>query len=317
VLSALDTALGEEVAWVATANVFPLIVMGCDERYAFPLAVTILSALRASKTPLRIVVLGDKISSRAKGMLSKIAARYAAKSFEIIDVDLQDFSKHYPGSPHLSAAAFSRLLIPGLLPAEDRCIWLDSDLLIHRDLQELWDVDLHGKPVGAVQCYHVSSVGAPHGIPYVEQAKASPLLPYFNSGIMLLDLNAWRRDGIDSQINDFLRQYGNRLNAADQDALNGVLMNRWHSLPGYWNDQQAANRKPKSARLEMKIRHFSGPQKPWNSGLFDQDCKQWLRCAAETGYYAPLRFVFWRLRRFDSVMRDSASNWLRSRGWMR
>jgi lipopolysaccharide biosynthesis glycosyltransferase len=134
---------------------------------------------------------------------------------------------------------------------------------------------------------------------------------------MLLDLALWRQQGIEGQTTAFLEQYGNQLNGADQDVLNGVLMNRWHSLPGYWNDQEAANRKPRHGASEKNIRHFSGPQKPWDSGLFDPDCRQWLSIASETGFHSPLEFALWRSRRFCTVLRGTGSNWLRTKGWMR
>ena len=293
----------------------PLIVMGCDERYCFPLAAAMFSALSSAKTPLRVVILSDRISAESKAVLAEVAQRGGAKSFQIVDVDIKAFSQHDRGSAHLSVAAFSRLLISTLLPEENRCLWVDSDVLVCRDLGELWNVDLQGKTVGAVQCYYVPNVGNPHGIPYVKEASDLPEVPYFNSGIMVLDLDAWRRAGIDSQIQSFLNEFGNRLNAADQDVLNGVFLNRWQPLPGYWNDQEAANRKANPAG-EM-IRHFSGPQKPWNSGLFDSDCKNWLRCAKRSGYYPPLRFAWWRLQRLRKVLRGTTTNFVKRRGWMR
>jgi lipopolysaccharide biosynthesis glycosyltransferase len=293
---------------------FPLIVMGCDERYALPLAVAMYSALRSTKSGLRVTILCDQITEPTKCKLAKAAARGKARAFDTIDVELKAFTQHNPGYSHLSAAMYSRLLIPSLLPAEPRCIWLDSDVLVQRDLNQLWETDLHGLPVGAVTCYYVPTVGEPHGIPYMKEAALAPTLPHFNSGIMLLDLDRWRAEATDQKVADFIQNYGSQMKG-DQDLLNGVFLNRWHACPGYWNDQEALNRKSPAKNPEPNIRHFSGPLKPWNSGLLDADCRRWLKLAAQTGFYSPLEFARWRMNRLKTVLHNTGQNWLKARGF--
>jgi lipopolysaccharide biosynthesis glycosyltransferase len=292
-------------------NKSPLIVMSCDERYAFPLAVTMVSALRHATSPLRIKVLCDRVSPATKSLLSQIALRNSAGSFQAIDVDLRPFAKHPLGEPYVTITSFARLLIPSLLPMESRCIYLDCDLLVRRDLTDLWNTDLHGNAIGAVQCYHVRTIGAKFGIPFVAEAKRNPSLPYFNSGVMIMDLDAWRNARIDSQTEQFLNQYGNRLTGADQDTLNGVLINRWQPIASCWNDQEASNKRKKSSPISA-IRHFSGPHKPWNSGLVDVDCRQWLACALQAGFHTGPKMFWWRCCRLALVLRSTTRNWFRS-----
>jgi lipopolysaccharide biosynthesis glycosyltransferase len=292
---------------------YPLIVMGCDERYAFPLAVAMYSALRAAKGNLRVTILCDQMSEPIKSKLGKAAARGKAKAFETIDVDLKSFTQHNAGYSHLSAAMYSRLLIPALLPNESRCIWLDSDVLVRRDLNELWNTDLAGLPVGAVTCYYVPTVGHAHGIPYVKEAIESPTSPHFNSGILLMDLDRWRSDNTDEKVAEFIKTYGSQMKG-DQDLLNAIFLNRWHACPGHWNDQEAFNQKSEAARAEPAIRHFSGPLKPWNSGLLDGDCRQWLKAASQTWFFPPMEFAQWRMLRLKKVLHVTGANWLKARG---
>lgn len=300
-----------------SANTSPLIVMSCDEQYAFPLSVAMVSALRHSKAPLRIVVLCDRVSAATKSLLREIARRNGAGSFETVDADLRPFADHPLGEPYVTVTSFSRLLIAALLPAEPRCIYLDCDLLVRADLSEPWNTDLRGNVVGAVQCYHVRTLGAKFGIPFAPQAKADPSLPYFNSGVMVMDLDRWRNEGISIQTSAFLKQYGSRLTGADQDTLNGVLIKRWHPLASRWNDQEAANKRNRraggsSVSAEPAIRHFSGPHKPWNSGLIDADCREWLSCALRTGFYNGPALMWWRLHRFALVLASTSRNWFKS-----
>lgn len=54
---------------------------------------------------------------------------------------------------------FARYLIPSLLPENvERVIYLDQDVLVQKDLAELWDVDMEGHPIAAASAFFSSPV---------------------------------------------------------------------------------------------------------------------------------------------------------------
>lgn len=47
---------------------------------------------------------------------------------------------------------FARYVLQDLLPASvERVIYLDLDVLVQKDLAELWDIDMEGHPIAAAR----------------------------------------------------------------------------------------------------------------------------------------------------------------------
>ena len=45
----------------------------------------------------------------------------------------------------------------------------------------------------------------------------------FNSGVMLIDLDKWRRENIESKLLEFIRKKNGKIQQGDQGALNAIL----------------------------------------------------------------------------------------------
>ena len=101
---------------------------------------------------------------------------------------------------------------------------------------------------------------------------------YFNSGVMVIDLEAWRSEDIARRCIDLVRRKGPFV-WADQDALNMVCGKDWAPLDARWNSFAAKASaasplgKPYALlslqhiwRTDPWIVHFSGPAKPWHAG---------------------------------------------------
>jgi lipopolysaccharide biosynthesis glycosyltransferase len=129
-------------------------------------------------------------------------------------------------------------------------------------------MDLAGAPIGAV-----CEADGDH-FRYARTMGLDPSVAgVFNSGVLLVDLGAVRRDG--SFDRALAMSLENRLPCGDQDALNIVFWGRWKSLPLRWNVQRTMTlpgmRMPDMARqsipsdrsLRPAIVHFTGPEKPW------------------------------------------------------
>ena len=56
---------------------------------------------------------------------------------------------------HLNLVTYLRLFMPSLLPqSQERVIFLDADLLVQRDLTELWQSELGDAPIAAVNDFY-------------------------------------------------------------------------------------------------------------------------------------------------------------------
>ena len=174
------------------------------------------------------------------------------------------------------AKMYERLLIPEALAGEvARFIYLDGDLLILDRIEALWEVDLDGAIIAAVQDLAVPLVSSPMGLRRYRELGFSRQDPYFNAGVYVVDVEAWRKHRISAGTLDYLERYERSINLMDQDALNAVIQNRWKPLDYRWNLTAGlvarAHHQPKQidvAQLERAVAnpaivHFSGYLKPW------------------------------------------------------
>jgi lipopolysaccharide biosynthesis glycosyltransferase len=180
-----------------------------------------------------------------------------------------DVARGFPDGGFPRAVWF-RVLLPELLPALDRVLYLDSDLIVRTSLAPLWQTDLGTRLLGAV-----TNPLYPFQPPYPQQALgiAQPQ-DYFNSGVLLLNLAQMRAEGTARKLAE-VAATRRGLWYPDQDALNLVCRDRWHRLHPRWNAQStyfelAASELPVPAaqiaetRADPAIVHFIGPFKPWS-----------------------------------------------------
>ena len=299
------------------------IVCAADERFAMPLAVTLCSAVSNCQSSVRAFVLNTDLSDKSKRQIESACAKMERKP-EIIWLDTPaDYLRDQPvGLQHLSQATYLRLAMGRMLPADvTRAIYLDSDVLVVKDLQPLWEAELDGNVIGAARDFMTPLAGAHNALGYcVKELGIVADHPMFNAGILLIDLTAYRAQNIEAECLAFLQKYRDQVKSADQDALNGVLHNRHKLLDFQWNVQMAPwdnfknhpslsdAEKVRIREVEPAIMHFSGSGKPWNSGLRSPACQVYVDKVNQIGWYGTAGFRYWQARRIASCVRTVATN---------
>jgi lipopolysaccharide biosynthesis glycosyltransferase len=178
-----------------------------------------------------------------------------------------------PATPLFGSIVWVRFLLPDLLPDRSRVIYLDSDTLVMSDLQGLWDTSLDPHPLAAV-----ANVVEPGVRPHVEDLGVQFPGGYFNSGVLLMDLDRMRAEQSSEQLLKAAADLRESLIWPDQDALNLVFSSRWLPLHPRWNTQNSfwgwrhwaveifGEALLEEAISHPAIRHFEGPgiSKPWH-----------------------------------------------------
>ena len=59
--------------------------------------------------------------------------------------------------------------------------------------------------------------------------------PYFNSGVLVINLTRWRKENVGDRVIEYLRKYQPYVQLEDQEGLNAVLANDWGKLDPKWN----------------------------------------------------------------------------------
>jgi lipopolysaccharide biosynthesis glycosyltransferase len=205
-----------------------------DERYASGLRVALFSALEALNGAARVIILDAGLRD-PHGWTRALSTHPRCGDCDVVSVDVGRF-RTLPCQDRFGPASWLRLFLPDLLSNVDRLIYLDADVLVRADLGALWTESSGGAAISAVRDYlfPTFSTGLPHA---VSALGVEPDTPYFNAGVLLLDLAAWRRDLLTERAIDFVRIHGDTVRFADQDALNAVTAGLVHELDPRWNVQ--------------------------------------------------------------------------------
>lgn len=196
-----------------------------------------------------------------------------------------------PEIGRLSREAYFRLLLPSLLPDLDRVLYLDSDLIVRRDVSELMSLDLDQSIAAGVRQSTIPRLGHEEGLGYCWEAEGlDPDQPYINSGVLLLRLDRWREDRIAEKACSFLKRHVSQLRWADQDAINAVTAGRLHLLPREWNVLSGLARSDDVQAVEGEekatILHFCGDYKPWGPDAFTHGARKlYSRKLRESGWF--------------------------------
>ncbi len=162
-----------------------------------------------------------------------------------------------------------RILLPELLPHADRILYLDSDLIVADSLRPLWNSNLDDCSLAAVMnpLYPFMSNRA------VVKLGLDCAQDYLNSGVLLMNLERMRNEGLTEQIQSYAAAHPDNC-WPEQDALSVVLHGKWHRLHQRWNLQTTVfDVKPEALSVDAAeiqealaspaVVHYIGPQKPW------------------------------------------------------
>lgn len=249
----------------ATETSSPVIVCAANNRYAMPLAVVLRSLSdHLESCPRATVFVLD-------GGISVWNRRRVLESIRLPNLSVHWLRppvrklKGVPVFGHTSLCTYYRLLLPELLPPSvAKVIYLDGDVVVTGDVGALWREPVGDCPLMAVE--------EPNGASMAARAHRAALgmrpdSRYFNAGVLLINLNAWRREGVGAKTIDFLRRNRPVIRWWDQDGLNATLECRWGELDPRWNCRVDAGEEGGAINGDVRtaaIVHFASAVKPWD-----------------------------------------------------
>ena len=173
---------------------------------------------------------------------------------------------------HVSSTATYKFYLDRILPDVNKLLYLDGDLLIRDGLEELFDINIDGKY--AAVCQDIGGETFPSN--YKERLHINHKY-YFNTGVMLLNLQLIRKEGLDEKLVDY-RKHGIN-DFMDQDTFNVVFSDNivcfdivYNMATSCWANKtieeiNAYYRKDFKSKADCytqaKILHLTTPEKPW------------------------------------------------------
>lgn len=245
------------------------IVAAADNNYAQHLAVAFASILKNNRGQVpEIYVIGDELNTKNKNWLLETVKPFGA-TIDYRQADPTVFEQARV-SGYLTHAAYLRILMAELLPPDiEKAIYIDCDVVVEKPLSELWSIDISKYHIGAVPDMSIEE-DEDRGI-FLHGKKG---LPYFNSGVLLINLRKWREDNTAIAVIEFAKDNPEKMIYGDQDALNAILCRKCLPIDLKWNMQtsmlfQKIKNKTaedisfRYATEDPHIIHYTGRGKPW------------------------------------------------------
>lgn len=180
-----------------------------------------------------------------------------------------------------SWGAYGRLFLPDVLEDCDKVLYLDCDTLVVGGIRSLWNIDITE--------YYVAGVKDTTSEIYRRKIGLVHDDIYINSGVLLINLRAWRLAGIGKSVIMYISDNKDSATLPDQDGINIACKGKIQVLPsvynvmspvflmpyeniiGYFQVQDYYSKEQiKNARKKPIIIHFTGypDRRPW-----EKECK--------------------------------------------
>lgn len=188
-----------------------------------------------------------------------VREKMAYRNSEIVDIKLFGGNMRNwslpPVGQHINFMTFARYFIPSFV-SEDIVLYLDCDLVVTRDLTDLFSIDLTNKPLAAAKIIY-------------------GLEDRFNAGVLLINNAYWKDKGIQQELINITEREHEHLLEADQTVLNLVMGENYVLLDDTYNFQigydQLADSRGQYFIFELPLTplpaiiHYLSVDKPWNT----------------------------------------------------
>lgn len=200
------------------------IALSSDRKFLVNTGVTIASILCHHRGNITFYLLHSGLSARDYRPLDDLVKRLGIDC-RFIPLDLKDSVwKGFPTTKYLTEAAYYPLSLPSLLPNLDKVIYLDGDILVLDDIQEVWDLDLSHASCAAMKVFNHEN--------RFESLRGHDC---FNSGFMCFNLALMRKNHAEERFRETAITFSDQLRLLDQDVLNLVFVDDCLPLPRRWN----------------------------------------------------------------------------------
>lgn len=260
------------------------IVYAANENFAEHLAVSLYSLYERNRyeKEIRVFIISMGIGEDSLGKLENIGKKFS-REIEIIDFNnIKGRFDYGVKTGTFDISIMARLFVGELLPSDvKKVLYLDCDTVVLHSIKGLYNTDLKNNVLAAVE-----EPTVPERVRYEIRLDANA--SYVNSGVLLIDLKAWRDENIGEKIIRYYQSIQNVSLFGDQDGINGTLRWRIKKLPPKYNffsnykyfsykafikiyraKLSYTEKDFKEAKRKPVIVHFAGDERPWRRRNFN------------------------------------------------
>ena len=264
-------------------NNIPIVLMSSNLYVAY-LCVYLQSLMEASSQSNNydIIILEKEISEENKKLLKSLAEGRQNISIRFYNpARVIGKSKFYIAHAVYAEEAYYRMLTPWILEKYEKAIVMDCDIIVKRDLADLYNTNIDGYLVAGVKDIVFQGIlngSVPGTYEYVlDEMKMKDPYEYVNTGVLVMNLKEWRKEYTQEAVIDIASSKKFRIQ--EQDILNVLFEGKMKALEVGWNyyvpvsdflksslefAPAASYQIYKEAGKNPYLIHYAGVPKPWN-----------------------------------------------------
>lgn len=235
------------------------IFFSTDDNYLPFLAVSITSMLENASPDYHYTIYILNNGLTPKRVAPILAMKRENADIRLVDVSLQlaPIAERLNLRDYYTVSIYFRLFIASMFPQYHKAIYLDADITVNGDISKLYATSLGSNLVGAVSDDIIASCRDFRL--YAEEGVGVAYDRYFNSGVMLMNLDAFRMEHIEEKFVYLLETYHFETVCPDQDYLNLLCRGRVMYLDKGWNKMSIDTKYDGIPNLI----HYNMFYKPW------------------------------------------------------
>lgn len=224
-----------------------------------------------------IYILNTGLNPVFKAKIQKQEKQNVSIKFCDISFYVEEIKDKFRSIMHFGIATYYRLFIQNLFPNLEKVLYLDCDIVVLRDVADLFNVDLGDNMLaGAIEQFVANTE---EYSTYTKYALGLDSQKYINAGILVMDLNKFRENKIEQKFTYMLTHYNFELVDLDQAYLNFLCRGKIMILPASWNKTNYRQDKMGA----KNIVHFALAEKPWQSDV--ENCEYFWYYAKMSDFY--------------------------------
>ena len=293
------------------------LAISLDINFIYPSIVFLTSLLynRANSTIYKIHILTD--NSIKKDSMNKINSIFKRFGKNYVEFKYFNLEGNFKGAStkHFPFSSYYRIALPTILPEVDKIIYIDTDVINFEDLSEMYSIKFKD---------NMFFCGTLDSISLLNELRKFQIQTdkYINAGILLINLKALRKNGIEKKIRDFIPNRD--LPTADQTAINAICHNNIQILSYKYaifaldsveqliniNNQQNIMYRfneslLKKAFNEPILFHYYTRRKPWKKFNHSFNRVYWWYYAKISGFYKEiLDYYEFKINDIESLLKQ-------------
>lgn len=241
------------------------ILLSANEKYYIATKVMLASLLQNNSFEKHIIYfMYTSIPEKKIHALKHFVEQDNRASFVPIYVSKKCFLD-LPINHHFSIETYFRFLAQEVIPdTEDRVLWLDVDMIVHKSIKDLYYLDFEGNYLIVAKSINknpqelLDKLGCPYGT------------VYFNAGMILFNLELMRNTMTPKDFFVYYENNKDRITWLDQDILNAMFALKTKVVDyRVYNYQMFCNTvfshdECEKIKYHTAIFHYIGENKPWH-----------------------------------------------------